>query len=152
MPMNSYLGKIPPPPLLLGRSVPLDTIRPSKPLLGQSNPYADRPVFPAGQFGAALGPPCGVPIVANTTKQSRFTIGQSGITLDRSAVWIGQSEYANVEPIVAHYALINYTPQRQYILPLHIYTTTHHMIIGRSTLLIGHVKKVGIATLNRMSP
>jgi hypothetical protein len=35
MPMNSYPGQIPPPPCLFGRSVPLDMVGPSEPLLGQ---------------------------------------------------------------------------------------------------------------------
>jgi hypothetical protein len=58
MPLNSYPGQIPPPPSLLGRSAPLDTIRPSELLPGQSGPYADRPAFPAGQSGIAPGLSC----------------------------------------------------------------------------------------------
>jgi hypothetical protein len=57
MPMNSYSGQIQPPPSLIGRSAPLNTVGPSEPLLGQSGPYADRPACSAGQSGAALGPP-----------------------------------------------------------------------------------------------
>jgi hypothetical protein len=36
MPMNSYLGQIQPPPSLLGRSVPLNAVRPSELLPGPS--------------------------------------------------------------------------------------------------------------------
>jgi hypothetical protein len=70
MPMNSYPGQIPPPPSLLGRSAPLDTVGPSDLLLGPSGPYADRPAFPAEQSEATPGPPHGVPIIANTTASS----------------------------------------------------------------------------------
>jgi hypothetical protein len=71
-------------------------VEPSELLSGQSDPYVDRPVFPAGQFGAAPGPPRGAPIVANTTGQFRFTTGQTG--------------YAYAEPTIAHYAPNYYTP------------------------------------------
>jgi hypothetical protein len=47
MSMNSYLGQIPPPSSLLGRSTPLDTVRPSDLLPGESGPHADRSAFPA---------------------------------------------------------------------------------------------------------
>jgi hypothetical protein len=67
MSMNSYLGQVPPPPSLLGRSAPLDTVGSSELLPGQSNPYADHPAFPAGQFGTAPGLPRGAAIIANTT-------------------------------------------------------------------------------------
>jgi hypothetical protein len=53
MPMNSYPRQIPPLSSLLDRSVPLDTVRPSELLPGQSGPYADRPDFPVGQSGTA---------------------------------------------------------------------------------------------------
>jgi hypothetical protein len=56
MPMNSYLGQVPPPPSLLGRSAPLNTVGPSELLPGPSGPYTDRPVCSTGQSGAALGP------------------------------------------------------------------------------------------------
>jgi hypothetical protein len=104
MPMNSYLGKIPPPSSLLGRSAPQDTIGPSELLPGQSGPYADHLAFPAGQSGATPGPPCGTPIIANTTGQFRFTTGQT--------------RYAYKESTVAHYAPSYYTPQQQYVLSL----------------------------------
>jgi hypothetical protein len=57
MPMNSYPGQVPPPPSLLGRSAPLNTVGLSELLPGPSSPYADRPACSAGQSGAALGPP-----------------------------------------------------------------------------------------------
>ena len=47
MPMNSYPGQVPPPPSLLGRSVPLDTVGPSELLPEQCAPYTDHPTFPA---------------------------------------------------------------------------------------------------------
>jgi hypothetical protein len=102
MPINSYPGQIPPPPSLLGRSVPLDTVGPSKLWPGQFGPYADRPAFPVGQSGAAPGPPRGAPIIANTTEQFGFTTGQTG--------------YAYAEPTVVHYAPNYYTPQQQYVM------------------------------------
>jgi hypothetical protein len=95
MPMNSYSGKIP-PPSLLGRSVPLDTVKPSELLPGPSCPYADHLAFPAGQSGAAPGPPRGAPISANMTGQFRFTTRQTG--------------YTYVEPTVAHFSPNYYTP------------------------------------------
>jgi hypothetical protein len=103
MPMNSYLGQIPPPPSLLGRFAPLDTVGPSELLPGQSGPYADRPAFPVGQSGTALGLPRGAPIIANTTSQFGCTTVQTG--------------YAYAEPTVAHYAPNYYTPQQQYVSP-----------------------------------
>jgi hypothetical protein len=57
MPMNSYSGQIQPPSSLLGKSAPLNTVGPSKPLPGPSGPYAYRPACSVGQSGAALGPP-----------------------------------------------------------------------------------------------
>jgi hypothetical protein len=95
--MNSYPEQIPPPPSLLGRSAPLDTVGPSKLLLGPSDPYVDRPAFPAGQSAATPGPPCGAPIATNMVGQFGFTTGQIG--------------YAYIEPIVAHFAPNYYTPQ-----------------------------------------
>jgi hypothetical protein len=109
--MNSYPGQISPPPSLLGRSTPLDTVGPSEPLPGQSDPYTDRPTFLAGQSGVAPEPPRGAPIVANQTGQSEFTIRQSDIASDGSAAWVGQFRYAYAEPTVAHYTPIYYTPQ-----------------------------------------
>jgi hypothetical protein len=103
MPMNSYLGQVPPPSSLLGRSATLDTVGPSELLPGPSGPYADRPAFPAGQSGPAPGLPRGVPIVANATGQFGFTTGQTG--------------YAYAEPVVAHNAPNYYTPQQQYVSP-----------------------------------
>jgi hypothetical protein len=99
MPMNSYPGQIPTPLSLLGRSVHLDTVGPSR---------------------ATPGPPRGTPLVVNTTGQSRFTIGQSSFASDRSTVWAGQSRYTYAEPTVAHHTLLYYTPQQQYV-PPHIY-------------------------------
>jgi hypothetical protein len=110
MSMNSYLGQIPPPPSLLGRSAPLDAVRPSELLPGPSGPYAYRPAFPAGQSEIAPGLPCGAPITANTTGQFGFTTGQTG--------------YAYVEPTVAHYAPNYYTPQQQYV-PPYIFKPQH---------------------------
>jgi hypothetical protein len=106
MPMNSYPGQIPPPPSMLARSAPLDTVGPSEILPGPSGPYADRPTFLVGKSGAAPGPPRGAPIAANTTGQFGFSTRQTG--------------YAYVEPTVAHFAPNYYTPQQQYVLPLHI--------------------------------
>jgi hypothetical protein len=42
-------------------------------------------IFPCLQSGAARGPLFGTPVIANTTKHSRFTIGQSGLASDRLA-------------------------------------------------------------------
>jgi hypothetical protein len=103
MPINSYLGQIPPPSSLLDRSAPLDTVGPSELLPGPSDPYADRPAFPAGQCGAAPGPPRGDPIAANTTGQFRFTTRQT--------------RYTYVEPTVPHFTPNYYTPQQQYVPP-----------------------------------
>jgi hypothetical protein len=88
MSMNSYPGKIPPPLSLIGKSAPLDKVRPSELLPGQSGPYADRPAFPAGQSGTEPGLPRGAPIIANT-------IGQFGCTTV-------QTGYAYAEPTVTH--------------------------------------------------
>jgi hypothetical protein len=68
MPMNSYSRQIPPPPSVLGRSVPLDMIRPFKPLPGHSGPYSNCSVFPSGQSRAVPGPPRGASTVANKTR------------------------------------------------------------------------------------
>jgi hypothetical protein len=57
MPMNSYSGQIQPLSSLLGRSAPLNTVRPSEPLPGPSGPYADRTACSAGQSGATLKQP-----------------------------------------------------------------------------------------------
>jgi hypothetical protein len=103
MAMNSYPGQIPPPSPLLGRSMPLDTVRPSKLFPRQSGPYADRPAFPIGQSEVAPLPARGAPIVATTTGQFEFTTR-----------WTG---YSYVEPTVAHYAPNYYTPQQEYVLP-----------------------------------
>jgi hypothetical protein len=96
MPINSYSGQIPPPLSLFGRSVPLDTIRPTKLLPRQSGPYVDRPDFLVGQSWAAPGPPRSAPIVANTIERFGFTTGQTG--------------YAYAKPTIAHYAPNYYTP------------------------------------------
>jgi hypothetical protein len=104
--MNSYPGQIPPPPSLLGRSMPLDTVGSSKLLPGQSGPYADRPTFPAGQSGTAPGLPRGTPIIANTTDQFGCTTGHT--------------RYPYAEPTVAHYAPNYYTPQQQYVPPTYL--------------------------------
>jgi hypothetical protein len=102
MPMILYPGQIP-PPSLLGRSTPLDTVGPSELLPEQFDPYADHPAFPVGQSGAAPGPPCGASIAANTTGQFGFTTGHTG--------------YTYVETNVAHCAPNYYTPQQQYVPP-----------------------------------
>jgi hypothetical protein len=104
--MNSYPGQIPPLSSLLSRSASLDAVGPSELLLGQPGPYADRPTFHDGQFGTAPGLPCGAPIIANTTGQFGCTTGQIG--------------YTYAEPTVTHYAPNYYTPQQQYVPPLHI--------------------------------
>jgi hypothetical protein len=125
MPMNSYLGQIPPMSSLLGRSAPLDTVGPSELLLGQSGPYADRPAFPPRQFGSALGPPHGAPIIANTTRHIGFTTGQTG------------DAYA--EPTVAHYAP-NYYVHIDYIDGHH--HTLLKIIEENSTLLYHDVQDI----------
>jgi hypothetical protein len=43
VPMNSYPGQVPPPPSLLGRLTPLNTVGPSELLPRPSGPYANRP-------------------------------------------------------------------------------------------------------------
>jgi hypothetical protein len=126
MPMNSYSGQIQPPPSLLGRSAPLNTVGPSEPLPVSFGPYADRTTCSAGQSRAALGPPSsligrsvtldavgpsgaapglphGVSIMVNTTGQFGFNTGQTG--------------YTYAEPAVAHHAPNYYTPQQQYVSP-----------------------------------
>jgi hypothetical protein len=110
MPVNYYPGQIPPPPSLLSRSAPLDTVGPSELLPGQSDPYADRPALPAGQSGTVPRLPHGALIIANTT-------GQFGCTT-------GQTRYAYAEPTFAHYAPNYYTPQQQYVRP-YIFKTQH---------------------------
>jgi hypothetical protein len=89
MSMNSYPEQIPPPPSLLGRSAPLDMVKLSGLLLGQSR--------------TAPGLPRGAPIIANTTCQFGCTTVQTG--------------YTYAEPTVAHYAPNYYTPQQQYVPP-----------------------------------
>ena len=106
MTMNSYPGQILPLSSLLGRSTPLDTVKPSELLPGPFGPYADRLAFPAGQSGTTPHLPCGAPIIANTT-------GQFGCTTV-------QTRYTYAESTVAHYAPNYYTPQQQYVPPLHI--------------------------------
>jgi hypothetical protein len=106
MPINSDPGKIPPPPSLLGRSTPLDTVGPSEFLPGPYDPYTDRPTFPAGQPETAPGLPRGAPVIANTTGQFGCTTRQTG--------------YSYTEPTVAHYAPNYYTPQQQYVPPTYL--------------------------------
>jgi hypothetical protein len=103
MSMNSYPGQVPPPPSLLARLAPLDTVGPPELLPGQSGPYADHPAFPVRQSGTVPGLPRGAPIIANTTGQFGCTTVQTG--------------YAYAEPTVAHYAPNYYAPQQQYIPP-----------------------------------
>jgi hypothetical protein len=68
IPMNSYPEQMPPHVVSAWQISALDTVGPSELLPRQSNPYVDHPVFPTGQSGAAPGPPCDAPIVANTTE------------------------------------------------------------------------------------
>ena len=103
MPMNSYPGQVPPPPSLLGRSTPLDTVKPSELLPGPFGPYADHPAFPAEQSGTTPGLPRGAPIIANTT-------GQFGCTTV-------QTEYAYAEPTIAHNTPNYYTLEQHYVSP-----------------------------------
>ena len=147
MPMNSYTGQVPPPPSLLGRSAPMNTVGPSELLPGPSGPYADRPACSAGQSGAALGPPpslLGRPVTLDAVGPSELLPGPSGPYADRPAFPAGQSGpapglphgvpimanatgqfgfttgqagYAYAEPVVAHHAPNYYTPQQQYVSP-----------------------------------
>jgi hypothetical protein len=140
MPMNSYPGQVPPPPSLLGRSAPLNTV-------GPSGPYADRPACSAGQSGAALGPPpslFGRSATLDAIGPSEMLPGPSDPYADRPAFYAGQSGavpglprgapimanttgqfgcttvqtgYTYAEPAVAHHAPNYYTPQQQYISP-----------------------------------
>jgi hypothetical protein len=80
----------------------------------------DHSSFPAGQFRAALGPSHGTPVIANTTGQSGFTIGQSGLASNRPATWARLSRYTYAEPTIANHTPIYYTPQQQYV-PPHTY-------------------------------
>jgi hypothetical protein len=147
MPMNSYSGQIQPLPSLLSRSVPLNMVGPSEPLLGPSGPYEDRPACSAGQSGAALGPPSsliGRSVTLHAVGPSELLPGPSSPYMDRPAFPARQSEaapglprgipimasatdqfgfttgqtgYAYAEPAVAHNAPNYYTPQQQYVSP-----------------------------------
>jgi hypothetical protein len=147
MPMNSYSGKIQPPPSLFGRSASLNTVGPSEPLPGPSGPYADHPTCSAGQSGAALGPPPSLIGRSTTldavgpsellpgpfgpyTDRPAFSAGQSGAApglpcgipimanvTGQFGFTTGQTEYTYAEPAVAHNAPNYYTPQQQYVLP-----------------------------------
>jgi hypothetical protein len=140
MPMNSYSGQIQPPPSLLGRSAPLNTVGPSEPLPGPSDPYADHTACSVGQFGAALGPPAsliGRSATLDAIGPSELLPGPSGPYEDRPAFPVGQSGaapglprgvpimanatgqfgittgktgYTYAEPAVAHHAPNYYTP------------------------------------------
>jgi hypothetical protein len=141
MPTNSYSGQIQPPPSLLGRSVPLNTVGPSEPLPGPSGSYTDRTACSAGQSGTALGPPSSL-IGRSATLDAvgpsellpepsgpyadrpTFPAGQSGAApgLPRAVPIMangtgqfgfttGQNGYAYAEPAVAHHAPNYYTPQ-----------------------------------------
>jgi hypothetical protein len=141
MPMNSYSGQIQPPPFLLGRSAPLNTVGPSEPLPRPFGPYADRTACSAGQSGAALGPPSSLigrsatldavgPSELLPGPSGPYAVrpacpaGQSGATpgLPRGVLIManatgqfgfttGQTGYAYAEPAVAHHAPNYYTPQ-----------------------------------------
>jgi hypothetical protein len=92
MPMNSYSGQIQPPPSLLGRSAPLNTVGQSEPLTGPSGPYTDRPACSVGQFGAALGPPpslIGRSATLDAVGPSELLLGPSGPYADRPAFPVG---------------------------------------------------------------
>jgi hypothetical protein len=147
MSMNSYSGKIQPPPSLLGRSVPLNTVGPSEPLPGPFGPYADRPACSIGQSAATLGPPPSLisrSATLDAVGPSKLLPGPSGPYTDRPAFPVGQSKavpglppgapimanatgqfrfttgqtgYAYAEPVVAHNAPNYYTPQQQYVSP-----------------------------------
>jgi hypothetical protein len=87
--MNSYTGQVPPPPSLLGRSAPMNTVGPSELLPGPSGPYADRPACSAGQSRAALGPPSsllGRPVTLDAVGPSELLPGPSGPYTDRPAL------------------------------------------------------------------
>jgi hypothetical protein len=147
MSMNSYPGQVPPPPSLLGRSAPLNTVGPFKLLPRPSGPYADRPTCSTGQSGAALGPPLsllGRSATLDAVGPSELLPGPSDPYADRPAFYVGQSRavpglprgapimvnttdqfgcttvqtgYTYAEPVVAHHAPNYYTPQQQYVLP-----------------------------------
>jgi hypothetical protein len=147
MPMNSYIGQVPPPPSLLGRSTPLNTVESSELLPGPFGPYADRPACSAGQSRAALGPPpslLGRSATLDVVGPSELLPGPSGPYADHPAFPTGQSGpapglprgvpimvnatgqfgftarqtgYAYAEPAVAHHAPNYYTPQQQYVSP-----------------------------------
>jgi hypothetical protein len=142
MPMNSYSGQIQPPPSLLGRSAPLNTVGSFEPLPGPAAPYADCTACSAGQSGAALGPPpslIGRSATLDAVGPSELQPGPSDPYVDRPAFPAGQSGaapklprgvpimanatgqfgfttgqigYAYAEPIVAHHTPNYYTPQQ----------------------------------------
>jgi hypothetical protein len=145
--MNSYSGQIQPPSSLLGRSAPLNTVRPSEPLPGPSGPYTDRPACSARQSGAALGPLSSLIGRSGTldavgpsellprpsspyVDRLAFPAGQSraapglprGVpimanTTGQFGFTIEQTGYAYAEPAVAHNVPNYYTPQQQYVSP-----------------------------------
>jgi hypothetical protein len=145
--MNSYSGQIQPPPSLLGRSAPLNTVIPSEPLPGPFGPYADRTACSVGQSEAALGPPSsliGRSVTLDAVIPSELLPGPSGPYTDRPAFPAGQygaapvlphdvpimanttgqfgfntgqTGYAYAEPAIAHHAPNYYIPQQQYVLP-----------------------------------
>jgi hypothetical protein len=97
VPKNLNSGQIQPPPSLLGRSVPLNMVGPSEPLLEPSGPYADRLACSAGQSGAALGPPpslIGRSVTLDAVGPSELLLGPSGPYTDRPAFPAGQSGVA----------------------------------------------------------
>jgi hypothetical protein len=138
--MNSYSGKIQPPPSLLGKSAPLNTVGPFEPLPGPSGPDADRTTCSTEQYGAALGPPLsliGRSATLDAVEPSELLSGPFGPNADHPAFPAGQSEaapglprgvpimanttgqfgftteqtgYAYAEPAVAHHAPNYYTP------------------------------------------
>jgi hypothetical protein len=92
--MNSYPGQVPPPPSLLGRSAPLNTVGPFELLPGPSGPYADRPACSTGQSGAALGPPSsllGRSATLDAVGPSELLPGPSDPYADRPTFYVGQS-------------------------------------------------------------
>jgi hypothetical protein len=139
--MNSYPGQVPPPPSLLGRSMPLNTVGQSELLPGPSGPYADRPACSVEQSGAALGPLSsllGRSATLDAVGLSELVPGPSDPYADRPAFYAGQSRavpglpcgapimvnttgqfgcttvqtgHTYAEPAVAHHAPNYYIPQ-----------------------------------------
>ena len=144
--MNSYLGQVPPPPSLLGRSAPLNTVGPSELLPRPFGLYTNRPACSTGQSGAALGPPPSLlgrlatltrldcpsfyPDRPTLTRAVRLSMPdslgsyqdcrvapQNGEHVGQFRCTAVQTGYTYAEPVVAHHAPNYYTPQQQYISP-----------------------------------